>query len=124
MSETQNTRDNEEIFSKVLRAGRRTYFFDVRSTKADDYYITLTESKKYTNEDGSFRYKKHKIFLYKEDFEGFKEALEETTNYVLENRGLEVISESHQSNFSTETELEEVVTSNVEDFTNVEFEDL
>ena len=124
MSEIQSTRDNEEIYSKALRAGRRTYFFDVRSTKADDYYITITESKKYTNEDGSFRYKKHKIFLYKEDFEGFKEALEETTNYVLENRGLEVISESHQSNFSTETELEEVVTSNVEDFTNVEFEDL
>lgn len=124
MSEIQSTRDNEEIYSKALRAGRRTYFFDVRSTKADDYYITITESKKYTNEDGSFRYKKHKIFLYKEDFEGFKDALEETTNYVLENRGLEVISENHQSNFSPETELEEVVTSNVEDFTNVEFEDL
>ena len=55
MSEIQRTRENEEIFSKALRAGRRTYFFDVRSTKADDYYITITESKKYTNEDGSFR---------------------------------------------------------------------
>ena len=58
----------EEIFSKVLRAGRRTYFFDVRETKASDYYLTITESKKYSNNDGTFFYKKHKIYLYKEDF--------------------------------------------------------
>ena len=56
--------EKEEIFSKVLRAGRRTYFFDVRSTKADDYYITITESKKFTEEDGSFHFKKHKIYLF------------------------------------------------------------
>ena len=124
MSEIQSIKDNEEIFSKVVRAGRRTYFFDVRSTKADDYYITITESKKYTNEDGSFRFKKHKLFLYKEDFEEFKDALEETTSYVLDNRGEEVISDKHQANFSTETELEEENTNNVEDFTSVEFEDL
>lgn len=61
--------DNEEIFSKVLRAGRRTYFFDVRATRANDYYLTITESKKFTHDDGSFHYKKHKIYLYKEDFE-------------------------------------------------------
>jgi len=121
MSEFKNTKDNEEIFSKKVRAGRRTYFFDVRSTKADDYYITITESKKYTNEDGSFYYKKHKIFLYKEDFEDFRNALAETTDYVLENRGEEVISDSHKSDFSSE---EDLTTSNVEDFTNVEFEDL
>jgi len=65
------TMEKEEIFSKVLRAGRRTYFFDVRATKAGDYYITITESKKFTNDDGSFHYKKHKIYLYKEDFDGF-----------------------------------------------------
>ena len=53
--------EQEEIYSKVMRAGRRTYFFDVRSTKADDYYLTITESKKFTNDDGSFHYKKHKI---------------------------------------------------------------
>jgi len=123
MSERINTRDNEEIYSKALRAGRRTYFFDVRSTKADDYYITLTESKKYTNEDGSFYYKKHKIFLYKEDFEGFKDALGETMDFVLENRGEEVISESHQPNFSTENS-EELETNDTVDFTKVEFEDL
>ena len=75
--------EKEEIFSKVLRAGRRTYFFDVRSTRADDYYLTITESKKFTNDDGSFYYKKHKIYLYKEDFDGFKEILEEMTNFII-----------------------------------------
>ena len=124
MSETQIRKDNEEIFSKTLRAGRRTYFFDVRSTKADDFYITITESKKYTNEDGSFRFKKHKIFLYKEDFEGFKNALEETTNYVFENRGEEVISDKHQPDFATTLEINEEQTISVENFTSVEFEDL
>lgn len=75
--------EKEEIFSKVLRAGRRTYFFDVRATKADDYYITITESKKFTEEDGSFHFKKHKIYLYKEDFTAFTEILDEMTAYVL-----------------------------------------
>lgn len=72
--------EKEEIFSKVLRAGRRTYFFDVRATKADDYYLTITESKKFTNDDGSFHYKKHKIYLYKEDFNEFNEILKEMTD--------------------------------------------
>ena len=63
--------EREEIFSKTMRAGRRTYFFEVRSTKAGDYYLTLTESKKFTNDDGSYHYKKHKIYLYKEDFNEF-----------------------------------------------------
>ena len=57
--------EREEIHSKVMRAGRRTYFFDVRATKAGDYYLTITESKKFTNDDGSFHYKKHKIYLFK-----------------------------------------------------------
>ncbi len=126
MNERETTRENEEIFSKALRAGRRTYFFDVRATKADDYYLTLTESKKYTNEDGSFRYKKHKIYLYKEDFEGFLNALEESTDYILDKRGLEVISDKHQPDFiaNQTVEITEEVTSEVENFTNVEFEDL
>jgi len=123
MSDFQDTKNNDEIFSKSLRAGRRTYFFDVRSTKSDDYYLTITESKKYTNEDGSFYYKKHKIFLYKEDFEGFKEALGETTDFIFESRGEEVISDKHQTNYNSETN-EEVLESKTEDFTNVEFEDL
>lgn len=72
-------RDNQEIYSKKIRAGKRTYFFDVKSTKANDYFITITESKK-RFEDGSFI--KHKIFLYKEDFNKFTEALVETVEYV------------------------------------------
>ena len=75
--------EKEEIFSKVLRAGRRTYFFDVRATRANDYYLTITESKKFTNDDGSFYYKKHKIYLYKEDFAGFTEILQEMCRYWL-----------------------------------------
>ena len=94
--------EKEEIFSKVLRAGRRTYFFDVRSTRADDYYLTITESKKFTNDDGSFYYKKHKIYLYKEDFDGFREILEEMTNYIVNEKGEEVISERHQKDFKKE----------------------
>lgn len=93
------TRDNEEIFSKVLRAGRRTYFFDVRATKAEDYYLTITESKKFTNDDGSFHFKKHKIYLYKEDFNGFTEILNEMTKYILDEKGEEVISDRHQSDY-------------------------
>ncbi len=60
--------EQEEIFSQVLRAGRRTYFFDVRETKAGDYYLTITESKKFTHDDGSFHYKKHKIYLVQRRF--------------------------------------------------------
>ena len=78
-----NERDKEEIFSKVLRAGRRTYFFDVRETKASDYYLTITESKKFTNEDGTFYYKKHKIYLYKEDFSEFKDILGEMLEFII-----------------------------------------
>ena len=94
--------DKEEIYSKVLRAGRRTYFFDVRSTKAGDYYLTITESKKFTNDDGSFHYKKHKIYLYKEDFSEFNEILREMTDYIIDEKGNEVISERHQKDFKKE----------------------
>ena len=108
--------EKEEIFSKVLRAGRRTYFFDVRSTKADDYYVTITESKKFTEDDGSFHFKKHKIYLYKEDFTSFKEILNEMTDYVLDQKGEEVISERHQKDFKREYTTEK-------SYTNVEFDD-
>ena len=72
----------QDILSKALRAGRRTYFFDVKSTKAGDYYLTITESKKFTNDDGSFHFKKHKIYLYKEDFNRFLEGLNEAIDVV------------------------------------------
>ncbi len=127
----KNMRENDmlekdEIFSKVLRAGRRTYFFDVRATKADDYYITITESKKFTEEDGSFHFKKHKIYLYKEDFAAFTEILEEMTAYVLNNKGEEVISERHQKDFKREYQQETVSEekSSEKSFTDIDFDDI
>lgn len=115
--------EKEDIFSKVLRAGRRTYFFDVRSTKADDYYITITESKKFTEEDGSYHFKKHKIYLYKEDFAAFKEILDEMTDFVLENKGEEVISERHQKDFKKEV-FDENNESSTNSFTDISFDDI
>ncbi len=114
--------EKEEIFSKVLRAGRRTYFFDVRETRAGDYYVTITESKKFTEEDGSFHFKKHKIYLYKEDFTEFKDILNEVTAYVLNEKGEEVISERHQKDFKKEEAVTAEATT--ADFTNVSFEDI
>ena len=90
---------NEDIFSKVVRAGRRTYFFDVRSTKAGDYYLTISESKKFTNDHGTIYFKKHKIYLYKEDFENFSNILNEMTKYIIDEKGEEVISEIHDKDF-------------------------
>ena len=124
--------EREEIFSKVLRAGRRTYFFDVRSTKAGDYYLTLTESKKFTNDDGSFHYKKHKIYLYKEDFAEFSEILNEMTDYIISEKGEEVISERHQKDFKKEENHETNNDDDDEDskddssneFTDVSFDDI
>ncbi len=125
MSE-KNYNDQEEIFSQVLRAGRRTYFFDVRATKADDYYLTVTESKKFTNDDGSFHYKKHKIYLYKEDFEEFNEMLKAATDYIINEKGVEVISDRHQSDYvkpqAVEATEEDAPSS--ESFTDVSFEDI
>ena len=115
--------EKEDIFSKVLRAGRRTYFFDVRSTKADDYYITITESKKFTEEDGSYHFKKHKIYLYKEDFAAFKEILDEMTDFVLENKGEEVISVRHQKDFKKEV-FDENNESSTNSFTDISFDDI
>jgi Protein of unknown function (DUF3276) len=117
--------EKEEIFSKVLRAGRRTYFFDVRATKADDYYITITESKKFTEEDGSFHFKKHKIYLYKEDFTAFSEILEEMTSYVLNHKGEEVISERHQKDFKKEFYTERATAeTTTASFTDIDFDDI
>ena len=123
--------EKEEIFSKVLRAGRRTYFFDVRATKAEDYYLTITESKKFTNDDGSFHYKKHKIYIYKEDFSEFKEILAEMTDYIIREKGDEVISERHQKDFKKEYEDDgtrvteaDIKTQTPESFTNIDFDDI
>ncbi|MCF6404284.1 PUR family DNA/RNA-binding protein [Chitinophaga filiformis] len=76
----QQERNNDSIFSKRLKAGkRRTYFFDVKTTRGNDYFLTITESKKRFNDNG---YDRHKVFLYKEDFNKFLNALTETINYV------------------------------------------
>ena len=74
--------DREEIYSKAVRAGKRTYFFDVKSTRNSDYYLTITESKKKFDNDGNQNFEKHKIFLYKEDFEKFAEGLDEVVEYI------------------------------------------
>tara|TARA_B100000035_G_scaffold231686_1_gene199861 strand:- start:197 stop:598 length:402 start_codon:yes stop_codon:yes gene_type:complete len=128
--ENQNDYNAEEIFSKALRAGRRTYFFDVRETKAGDYYLTITESKKFTNEDGTFYYKKHKIYLYKEDFAEFNSSLKETCDFIIENKGEEVISERHDKDFDMKKEKKEESESTdkkeeeeeEKDFADVDFE--
>ena len=124
----------EEIHSKVLRAGRRTYFFDVRATKADDYYLTITESKKHTAENGNVFYKKHKIYLYKEDFEAFSEMLNEATDYIIDKRGEEVISDRHEPDFhkkhqdaidlEDDTEMETEENHQPKEYTDVSFEDI
>jgi hypothetical protein len=106
--ENDNRRD--EVFSKSVRAGKRTYFFDVKSTKNDDYYLTVTESKKRFNPDnGKFTYEKHKLFLYKEDFGKFTEGLEEAINKIKE---LKL------------AQGEEVVEKVASDYTDVDFDDL
>ena len=77
----ENNNDREEIYSERVRAGKRTYFFDVKATKSNDYYLTITESKRRYKDDG-YTYEKHKIFLYKEDFNKFLEALNNTIGHV------------------------------------------
>lgn len=78
-------RSGEDVFSKPVRAGKRTYFFDVKATKGKDFYLTITESKRKIDSYGNYAYDKHKIFLYKEDFEKFTEGLEEVIQYIKDN---------------------------------------
>jgi hypothetical protein len=80
--EDMDHQDRDEIFSKVIRAGKRTYFFDVKATRGEDYYLTITESKKVFDNDGGSHYEKHKIFLYKEDFEKFAQGFDETVGFI------------------------------------------
>jgi hypothetical protein len=109
---TEQRRD--EIHSKVVRAGKRTYFFDVKATRRNDYYLTITESKKRFNRDGKFFYEKHKVFLYKEDFDKFADALKEVIEYIREANPQPIEIEDQVENVDSEEK----------DFTNVEFEDL
>jgi hypothetical protein len=110
----------EEIFTKVVRAGKRTYFFDVKATRKDDYYLTITESKKRLGKEGKIFYEKHKIFLYKEDFEKFTEGLKDAVSYI--DNGKDVLT---VPDLSSEVETrDEKSTLTTGEFTNIEFEDL
>ena len=115
----------EEIYSVSVRAGKRTYFFDVKSTRRDEFYLTITESKKRFEQDGNFHFEKHKIFLYKEDFEKFTEGLQEVITFIDQNQQDEYVDESEElsvSEGSNEKVLEEVSFS--KDYTKLEFDDL
>lgn len=98
MSEEREKTEREDLFSKAVKAGKRTYFFDVKSTRGNDYYLTITESKKRFGDDGKFSYEKHKIFLYKEDFEKFMEGLNESIEIIKENAPPIIERESYHEN--------------------------
>jgi len=104
--EENNANEREEIFSERVRAGKRTYFFDVKATRSNDYYLTITESKRKYKEDG-FTYEKHKIFLYKEDFDKFVDALNNTVGHVKE----ELLPDVDFSEFDRNKEVESTETS-------------
>ncbi len=110
-------REREEIFSRAVRAGKRTYFFDVKATVGEEYYLTITESKRrFNNEQGKFFYEKHKLFLYKEDFEKFNNGLSDAIEFI----------KTGKAPVRPVTELEEVIeeTDLKLKHTNIEFEDL
>ena len=103
-----DSKDRDEVYSKPVRAGKRTYFFDVKTTRGNkDYYLTITESKRRTNPDGSYTYDKHKIFLYKEDFEKFSEGLAEIIDYI-KNNCFDGEIPQHQPEGDPDTEFEEL----------------
>jgi hypothetical protein len=104
--------EREEIFSKAVRAGKRTYFFDVKATRRNDYYLTITESKKRYHKDGRFFYEKHKVFLYKEDFDKFIDGLTESVEFIKEAKPVEIPEETIENQEATQS------------YTDVEFEDL
>jgi C-terminal processing protease CtpA/Prc len=112
----EDYKDQEEIYSNKVRAGKRTYFFDVKATKAQDYYLTITESKRIFDDKGNLSYKKHKIFLYKEDFENFKKSLNDSIEFIISEKGDEVISKSSESELNTQKEGDK--------FTDVSFDDI
>jgi len=117
--------EREEIFSKSVRAGRRTYFFDVRSTRAEDYYMTITESKKFSNDDGSAHYKKHKIYLYKEDFDDFSTAFKEVSDFIFDKKGREVISNNDNvENKDSASDDADNKSEEPENFSDIKFEDI
>lgn len=108
-------KERDDIFSKVVRAGKRTYFFDVKATRQNDFYLTITESKKKFGQEGKFFFEKHKIFLYKEDFEKFAEGLAEVVDYIKNNQDYEEVT------YQNSEEEVEVIQS---EFSTISFDDL
>lgn len=109
----------QEIFSKAVRAGKRTYFFDVKSTRKDEYYLIITESKKLYDQEGNFHFEKHKIFLYKEDFQKFSDGMNEVIDFIIASQSMEDVEDVQAD--VPENEEEVVVSKN---YTSVEFDDL
>jgi hypothetical protein len=116
----EDKNNKEEIFTRVVRAGKRTYFFDVKATRQDDYYLTITESKKRLGKEGKVFYEKHKIFLYKEDFDKFTEGLKDAVSYIDNNNEASVIP-VHSSDTEPIEQKKSLVAA---DFTDIDFEDL
>jgi len=117
--EASRNQGREEIFSKAVRAGKRTYFFDVKATRRNDYYLTITESKKRFGRDGQPFFEKHKVFLYKEDFEKFSDGLTEVITYIKEANPVML---DHAPEEVKDKTTDKGPGSDA--FTNVEFEDL
>jgi hypothetical protein len=120
VAEKEEKSIKEEIFTKVVRAGKRTYFFDVKATRRDDYYLTITESKKRLGKEGKIFYEKHKIFLYKEDFDKFSDGLKGAIEYI-DNGKDSLIQSAPVSDTAQIPEKPEFTTG---EFTNVDFDDL
>jgi|SRR6056297_1091838 len=126
--EPQQNKKRDEVYSNVVRAGKRTYFFDVKSTRRNEYYLTITESKKRFNRNGRYYFEKHKIFLYKEDFDKFMESLNNTVEYIKREQP-ELISDEEEKketetikdNYTTDVQFEDLdkeTDNNVSDKTN------
>lgn len=124
MSEHHGDSVRDDIFSKAVRAGKRTYFFDVKSTRGNDLYLTITESKKRFHDNGSHSFEKHKLFLYKEDFEKFAEGLEEAIAQIKSIRSgdNEFVDPAEEEESRDEPDGNKFQKS--EAFTDVSFEDL
>lgn len=135
-SEEVDRNANPEIYSKVVRAGNRTYFFDVKSTRGDEYYLTITESRKRFRNDGRYFYEKHKVFLYREDFDNFMSAFYDSVDFIKEEQPIGEADDAETDPVPAgqsvevsgldvvEDEEAEEVEVLAKDYTKVEFEDL
>jgi len=127
--EERDSSKREDVFSKSVRAGKRTYFFDVKSTRGEDYFLTITESKRRMENNGKFSYTKYKLFLYKEDFDKFAEGLAEIISFIRNEKGEEYGREKYDGNHheaAPEPKVEEPIsTSSSESYSSdISFDDL